>query len=181
MSHTREPASGTIRLRRCSPSDLQLLLGAQSVVLDALPDPELLEPSSSEELAGYLSGNGEIVGAFRGGSLVGYGILTPLVVSDPRLRELGEEIARYFDVESRVLGVLDTVAVLPEHRGNGLQRVICDEIRTRAESQGLSLLMTTVSPRNHVSIRNFALLGYSNFGTRLLYGEKERAVLALAW
>ncbi len=166
-------------MRRCASSELANLLEVQSQVLGALPDPDLLEGSSAGELETYLAGGGDVIGAYENGTLAGYGIYTSFPDSDPRLRSLGTEVAELYGGRSFDLGVLDTVAVHPDHRGHGLQGAICAEIHRLARSGGAKVMMTTVSPQNQISIKNFARLGYKPVFERLLYGGKARSVLAM--
>lgn len=166
-------------LRRCEPADLATLLDVQERVLSALPHPELLEGSTDADFRRYLGGAGEMLGAYRGDELVGYVIHMTLSDADPRLRDLGAEIADELRLSVAQVGVLDTVAVDPAHRGHGLQLRMCELVHSRAQANGMRALLTTVSPRNAVSLENFRRLGYAEHSIRTLFG-KDRSVLTLS-
>lgn len=168
----------TYQLRRCTPRDGVHLLALQGEILRSLDAPELMEGSSRAEFADYLGGNGKVFAVEAADELVGYGIFAPLATADARLRTLGAEVAAAHSIAESAVGVLDTVAVHPEHRGHSLQGRLCDAIHDCSRANGHALVMTTVSPQNTVSLKNFEKMGYERHCDAILYG-KARTVLAL--
>ena len=75
--------------------------------------------------------------------------------------------------------LMDTVVVLPAHRGHGLQQ------RMLAAAQELigtpCCLMATVSPYNAASLRSFEKTGYRILETKEKYGGYLRHVMYKEW
>lgn len=55
---------------------------------------------------------------------------------------------------------MDTIAVHPDYRGMGLQQQLMTEAENWAFANGYPILLCTVHPDNHFSLRNMLNLGY---------------------
>lgn len=89
-----------------------------------------------------------LVGAFE--------ILTPGLSPDNYGRDLDF-------TEEQLLRVIhmDTAAVHPDYRGNGLQKRLMQEAEKAAAEMGERILLTTVHPENCFSLNNILQQGYT--------------------
>lgn len=71
---------------------------------------------------------------------------------------------------------MDTAAVHPDYRGMGLQKKMMDLAERELSEKGNKILLTTVHPDNHYSLRNMLSLGYEIQARVRKYGS-ERYVL----
>ena len=81
----------------------------------------------------------------------------------------GEELNRVRNME--------VAAVLPEHRGHGLERRMLACAEELMESDGPLYLMATISPDNPPSLRTAEKLGYRVLLTKNMYGAHLRHIL----
>ena len=72
---------------------------------------------------------------------------------------------------------MESVAVLKEYCGNGLQRTMISEAEKVLKDQNYKYAMATVFPENVVSLNNFLKLGYQIKLTKKKYGGLERNIL----
>jgi len=71
---------------------------------------------------------------------------------------------------------MESVAVLPEHRGHGLQKKLFTTAEITASVQKFRYAMATVSPINKVSLDNMLSLGYQVMTTKEKYGSIRHIV-----
>lgn len=72
---------------------------------------------------------------------------------------------------------MESIAVLPKFRGNGIQRQLIKEAEARLEAQEMRWCMATVHPDNVYSLDNFLKLGYHVEGLKKKYGGKLRCIV----
>lgn len=72
---------------------------------------------------------------------------------------------------------MDTAAVLPDYRGQKLQRRLMEAAEAELRQQGYRYLMCTVHPENPYSRENILSLGYEKVWEGLKYGGKPREVM----
>lgn len=79
--------------------------------------------------------------------------------------------------EADKVAVMDTVAILPEFRGNNLQYRLMQAAEKDLKRQGYHYLMCTVHPDNCFSLRNVLKQGYEIVTTKEKYGGYLRHIL----
>ena len=72
---------------------------------------------------------------------------------------------------------MDSVAVLPQYRGHGLQNKLMQAAEAEARQRGYRYLMCTVHPDNHYSKNNVLKQGYHVIATKEKYGGYTRNIL----
>ena len=73
--------------------------------------------------------------------------------------------------------LMETAAVLPEHRGHGLERRMLLFAEAHLEGSSFRYLMTTISPDNPASLRSAERCGYRVLMTKEKYGGHLRHIL----
>ncbi|MCL2324553.1 MAG: GNAT family N-acetyltransferase [Actinomycetia bacterium] len=89
---------------------------------------------------------------------------------------LGRDI-KIADAELSKVVHMESVAVLPEYRGQGLQRKLVQRAESRAKKEGAVYSMCTVDPRNSISLDNFKELSYQVVAEKPKYGGHDRLIL----
>ncbi len=98
-------------------------------------------------------------------------------VTFPGLSE--ENLGRDIGLEEEKLDLvahMDSVAVLPEYRGHGLQMKLMQTAERELEGMGIRYLMCTVHPDNGYSRRNMVRQGYRAVKKVFKYGGYEREI-----
>ena len=72
---------------------------------------------------------------------------------------------------------MDSAAVLPAYRGNGLQARLLREAERRLAGGPYSIWMSTVHPDNRYSLANMLAQGYQVAATMKKYGGLDRHIL----
>lgn len=143
-----------ISIRKGSREELETFLAFTHDVQDAMPDTAWFALDPDEEMRELTDdGSMEFWMAESGGRLAAV-----FSIIRPGLRDfnLGYEIGLE-EPELRRVTHMDTAAVLPDFRGQGLQR------RMMAEAEGSltgSILLCTIHPDNRYSLQNALKLGY---------------------
>ncbi|MEO4053840.1 GNAT family N-acetyltransferase [Solibacillus sp. CAU 1738] len=154
-------------------SDLQRIEELQHFVIAALPDNNILQPLSREELQNILDGNGLMIGAFVEERLIAFrALLVPKVNED---EHLGVDIAAS-DL-SRVL-YQEISNVHPDFRGFGLQKVLANIIMLQVDVSKFDWVCATVMPYNVASLKDKFAQGMQIFALKYKYGGKLRYVFA---
>lgn len=73
--------------------------------------------------------------------------------------------------------MIDSVAVLPEFRGQNLQRRLLALGEEEGIREGCRIFIATVDPRNKFSLNNFIAAGYHRIKIVRVYGGKPREIL----
>lgn len=150
--------------RRLGEADLDTVIALHRLVLAGTP-AHLLAAETDAFFADHMSRIGRILGLFAGEELIAYGVLGLPGPGDPSLADdLGWAAER-----SRVAHI-DGISVLPEWRGNRLQRVLIGWRLREAAAACRSLVITTVAPGNTASLRNALAEGLTIHALRQKYG-----------
>ena len=101
-----------------------------------------------------------------------------LLMAYPGLSEdnLGWDVGLPEAELSRVC-LMETAAVLPEHRGHGLERRMLAFAEERLAGSAFRYLMATISPDNPPSLRSAQKCGYHILTTKEKYGGHLRHIL----
>ena len=163
----------TIDFRRAVPEDIDAVMKLQQDIMEALPDKDLYAPFSSEESIGQLE-HDICYMAECNGEVAGYSVLIP---NDPDNPENYGKLFNYDRDRLAVTCSLDLTMVAPKYRGLGLQRIFNKLRLGQAIEMGAKEALTTISPDNPYSYRNFLVLNFEILETREMYGGKQRYIL----
>jgi len=163
----------TIDFRRAVPEDIDAVMKLQQDIMDALPDKDLYAPFSREESIGQLE-HDICYMAECSGEVAGYSVLIP---NDPDNPENYGKLFNYDRDRLAVTCSLDLTMVAPKYRGLGLQRIFNKLRLGQAIEMGAKEALTTISPDNPYSYRNFLVLNFEILETREMYGGKQRYIL----
>lgn len=81
----------------------------------------------------------------------------------------GEQLLKVCQIESTV--------VKKNYRGNGLQKIICNELENIGIRDGMNIISATVYPENKYSLNTFLNLGYQVKREKIKYGGYRRYIL----
>ena len=162
-------------IRRADPSELPGLHRLMMTVYRALPDPEVFSVADIGEdwfLQVAAEGGFGVLAESAAGETAGF----LMVVLPGRSEEnLGRDIGLP-EAELDRVALMDVAAVLPEHRGHGLER----RMLLWAEEQlpaRFDRLMCTVSPANPASLHSIERSGYRAVLTKEKYGGHLRHIM----
>lgn len=158
--------------KRCLPSEIGTICDIQERAFEALENPDVLRRNSEEMLAGCLEDPHYTVGAYHGGRPIAFAVLYDGGYTSENLgKDIGLAGEQLLDAVNMKL-----VIVLPEYRGNGLQKKLTRELEKIAVQKGKKLICATISPDNSFSLRNFEALGYKLHSCIEKYGGLKRNV-----
>ena len=143
----------------------------QREVCAALPDPNMLQPLSREELVKILGGNGMMIGVFDEERCIAFrALLKPTVDED---EHLGLDVGAA-DL-SRVL-YQEISNVHPDYRGQNLQKRMAEYILQQVDLSAYDWMCATVMPFNIASLKDKFAQGMHVYALKLKYGGKLRYV-----
>ncbi len=158
--------------RQCGSADLEDILFIQEEAFRVLPDPSLLRRNTSEMLASCLTDPHYTLGVFHKDKLAAFGILYDGLQTDENIGiDMGLTGEKLNDVINFKL-----VIVLPEYRGNSLQRLIIERLSETARQKNKKIMCATVSPDNAHSISNFEKCGFILHSVKTKYGGMKRNI-----
>ena len=159
--------------RGAGPEDIDKVLELQQTIMDALPEKDMYAPYTREETMRELE-NYPCYIAECSGEIAGYSVLIPNDPDDP------ENYGHHFNYDREQLAKtasLDLTMVTPKYRGHGLQRTFNKLRIGKAIEMGATEALTTISPDNPYSYRNFLVLNFEIVDEREMYGGKKRYIL----
>jgi len=162
---------GYFTIREAGPEDIDAVMDLQQRIMDALPDKDLYQPYEREEQLELLQNECAYI-AECGGKVAGFSVMLP--------PDSPGNYGKYFDYgpdQMAKTASLDLTMVAPEFRGYGLQRDFNKLRIGRALEMGATEFLTTISPDNPHSYRNFLVLDFEIVDHRKLYGGKDRYIL----
>lgn len=144
-------------IRLCTSKDVKDIYDIQNVVIDNFKTEEkgYFLPFKEESYMRIVNdpiNDGEIYGAFLDDKMVAWIFLS---VSN-RMKEIKNYIP---DIEGKCADI-DGVIVLPEYRGNGLQKILVNYLEDRAKEKGITNIVAEVTFDNEYSLNNLKYLGY---------------------
>ncbi|MFT4105134.1 MAG: GNAT family N-acetyltransferase [Lacrimispora sp.] len=89
---------------------------------------------------------------------------------------LGRDIG-LADEELEKVAHMETIAILPQYRGNGLQHTMMQAAEEELKSRGYKYFMCTIHPENIYSEKNAVKQGYEVVLTKEKYGGYVRDIL----
>lgn len=129
---------------------LPQIMSLQKVIAAHLPDPEIFRLDAEAYWRKNFQTGESVIGVFAGDELIAYGAV---YVPAPGADNFGVDIG--LDRRSlETFAHLETTAVHPAYRGNGLQKKLMAVMMDALRRRGYHHLGCTVSPLNHHSVTN---------------------------
>lgn len=168
----RQGDSRIFLLRRCDNKDFEAIVSVQDKVIASLNESHVFARTSAGEIEESLRED-FCLGAFCEGELAAAGIM---VVNRVTPRNLGVHLG--YD-EARLLrcATCDSVFVLPQFRGYGLQGMFCRLWDAEALRLGCTEELATVSPDNPVSLGNLRANGFEILDEKVMYTGVQRYIV----
>ena len=144
-------------IRLCTSKDVKDIYDIQNIVIENFKTEEkgYFLPFKEESYMRIVNdpiNDGEIYGAFLDDKMVAWIFLS---VSN-RMKEIKNYIP---DIKGKCADI-DGVIVLPEYRGNGLQKILVNYLEDRAKEKGITNIVAEVTFGNEHSLKNLKDLGY---------------------
>ncbi|WP_158095336.1 GNAT family N-acetyltransferase [Collinsella sp. An2] len=150
-------ADDVIHIEKASLKDAETIAELMFIAQEAASCKDFYVVSGLSRVEWKLQNNSFAYLAKDGEKVVGFYIFEmPGLDSN---ENLGYDIGLGEDELKRVL-CMDSVAVLPEYRGLGLQRKMADLGEREGMRRGYDIFVATADPRNTPSVRNFIFGGY---------------------
>lgn len=146
-----------IEIRLCTEKDAKEIYLVQQEVIDNFKEEEKgyflpFKESSYVRIVNDPVNDGEIYGAFYKDKMIAWIFLS---VSNRM-----EEIKSYIPEITGRCADIDGVIVLPEYRGNNLQKILVNYLEEQAKKKGISNIVAEVTFGNLHSLNNLQELGY---------------------
>lgn len=163
-------------IERADPSDYLILADVIQSVWQQIEQKDWFVADDSEYTRHTLTeGNGIGYKAFEAESGTLAGVFIAALPGD-REENLGRDIGLSQEELGKVAH-MESVAILPEYRGNGLQYILMKTAEEELRKQGFRHLMCTVHPENKYSRNNMIKQGYRVVLTKEKYGGYLRDIL----
>lgn len=146
-----------IDIRMCTSKDVKDIYNIQNIVIDNFKENEKgyflpFEEKSYLRIVNDPINDGEIYGAFIDNKMIAWIFLS---VSD-RMRQIKSFIP---DIQGTCADI-DGVVVLPEYRGNSLQKKLVMYLEEKAREKNIDNIVAEVTFGNDYSLNNLIELGY---------------------
>ena len=160
-----------VRCATLAPGDLERVYAVHLAAIAAVGDPKLVKPEDRGFFERLLAGEGRLLGAFRDGELIGYGVL--------QLHLPPSEDARpYLGIPAEEsLAKLAGAGVLPGEWGAGLHDVFIDWRVAEGRRLEIEHLYATAAPGNPRSWTNLLAGGFAIRALQEKYGGHLRYFL----
>ena len=171
--YQKEESPRFLHPRFCQPEDLAALLRLQDRIQAYLPDPSIFVATEPEEWQVLLSASQpQVLGLWDENRLTAYGIFLLCGTSSEnygwKLPIPGDQVPFWAN--------MDTIAVDPDYRGNGLERQILNQMETLCP-HWIRGFCCTVSPDNPHSLNNVQKAGYEIVTRTPMYQGYDRYIL----
>jgi len=145
-------------------------------VLRLVPEPGIVRADPDAFFAHHFAGEGRILGVLVAGRLIAYAVLGLPATADYPYDRFGDDLGLPAAERWRIAQLIG-VGVLPEWRGNGLHRRLCEWRMALARAVDRPHVAAVASPRNPHSWRNLLAVGLRVESIKLLGGDKLRFLL----
>lgn len=163
-------------IERADPLDYLIMADVIQSVWQQIEQKDWFVADDSEYTRHTLTeGNGIGYKAFEAESGTLAGVFIAALPGD-REENLGRDIGLSQEELGKVAH-MESVAILPEYRGNGLQYILMKTAEEELRKQGFRHLMCTVHPENKYSRNNMIKQGYRVVLTKEKYGGYLRDIL----
>ena len=146
-----------LQIKLCTSSDVKDIYKIQNVVIDNFKEKDkgFFLPFKEESYLRIVNdpiNDVEIYGAFLDNKMIAWVFLS---VSN-RMKEIKSYIP---DIEGKCADI-DGVIVLPEYRGNNLQKMLVEHLEKRAKELGINNIVAEVTFENEYSLKNLQSMEY---------------------
>lgn len=146
-----------ISIRICDSNDVKDIYNIQELVIDNFRKEEKgyflpFKEDSYLRIVNNPKKDGEIYGAFYNNKMIAWIFLSV----STRMEQIKKLVP---EVDGKCADI-DGVIVLPEYRGNGLQKRLITYLEKRALEKGISNIVAEVTFGNEYSLKNLQDLGY---------------------
>lgn len=146
-----------LEIRICNINDVKDIYDIQEKVIDNFNENEkgYFLPFTKEwylRIINNPESDGEIYGAFYDNKMIAWIFLSV----STRMEQIKSFIP---NIEGKCADI-DGVIVLPEFRGNGLQKILVKHLEEKAKEKGIYNIVAEVTFGNEFSLRNLKNLGY---------------------
>ncbi|WP_235801788.1 GNAT family N-acetyltransferase [Ureibacillus manganicus] len=169
-------ANNPFEVKQLGTSDLHEILSLQEVVMEALPDKDILQPLSEEEFLYILNGNGLLIGAYVDKQLIAF---RAVVVPKIDEHHLGYDLGFVEEHDLKRIMYQEISNVHPLYRGHGLQKTLAKVIMSQIDTSKYDYICSTVMPYNIASLKDKFVQGFYIVAIKHIYGGKLRYVFAL--
>ncbi|WP_152597308.1 GNAT family N-acetyltransferase [Neobacillus niacini] len=162
------------KVRKLDAEDLEEILEVQKQVVQAMEGPGILQPLTKEEYQYILEGKGLMIGAFVGNDLIAFrALLIPPIDEEHLGRDIG-----LAENELRKVLYQEISNVLPDYRGNHLQKILAARIMEELgkDIQHFRYICCTVAPFNIPSLKDKFAQGMRIAGLKEKYGGSLRYI-----
>lgn len=164
----------TARFKMLDLDYIDKIIELEGEVINKLADKDLYAITTREEYIECITCGGYILGCVTlDDELVAIGVYVKYGYSE---HNYGYDLDISGD-ELLYVGQIQSTAVKEEYRGNGLQRIICNNLENIARKEDTKVLGATVSPKNLYSLNNFKRMGYTVQKEKIKYGNYLRYIL----
>ena len=144
-------------IRICNSDDVKDIYDIQKIVINSFKENEkgYFLPFTEEWYLRIVNNplkDGEIYGAFYKNKMIAWIFLSV----STRMEQIKSFIP---DINGKCADI-DGVIVLPEYRGNGLQKILVNYLEKKAQEKGINNVVAEVTFENHYSLKNLQDLGY---------------------
>lgn len=165
----------TFEIVKAEEKDYELFASIIQEVYEAMEQKEWFAADNAEytyEMLKYSNGVGYKAIHQPSGAVAG--ILLTTFPGDSE-ENLGRDIGLP-ESELMLVAHMDSVAILPEYRGAGLQKRLMQHAEQELTEQGYRYFMCTVHPENRYSRQNIIKQGFKPVKTALKYGGYRREI-----
>lgn len=144
-------------IRICNSDDVKDIYDIQKIVINSFKENEkgYFLPFTEEWYLRIVNNplkDGEIYGAFYKNKMIAWIFLSV----STRMEQIKSFIP---DINGKCADI-DGVIVLPECRGNGLQKILVNYLEKKVQEKGINNVVAEVTFENHYSLKNLQDLGY---------------------
>lgn len=166
-----------VSTRMLQAQDFAAWMRLRDEVLQALPHPDCYVREEDEHafFTSHCGEGGQTIGVFHGDALIAYSMVGFPGAQDAD--NLGASVGMATAQRAQVAHIASCM-VLPQWRGNGLQRTLLAVRLAMAQAHGRPIALAMVSPRNHRSRHNLMRQGM-HVGWTGNIGGLERHVLRI--
>lgn len=146
-----------LEIRTCNSIDVKDIYNIQEIVINNFKKEEkgYFLPFTEEwylRIVNNPDKDGEIYGAFCNNKMIAWIFLSV----STRMEQIKSFIP---DIDGKCADI-DGVIVLPEYRGNALQKILVNYLESKAKEKGITNIVAEVTFGNDFSLNNLQSLGY---------------------
>ena len=146
-----------LEIRTCNSTDVKDIYNIQEIVINNFKKEEkgYFLPFTEEwylRIVNNPDKDGEIYGAFCNNKMIAWIFLSV----STRMEQIQSFIP---DIDGKCADI-DGVIVLPEYRGNALQKILVNYLESKAKEKGITNIVAEVTFGNDFSLNNLQSLGY---------------------